>query len=552
MNSSFTFRETGPTGKNRLWYARLVTVKLLLYLFSALLCAGFVEACRPLHRPERETTFLPLEAPLKNLIPLPVSIKPGEGVFTIAPGTAIIIDSEINEELEAGQFLADKLQSRTGYPVRVLTASQEPSNQGNIVLTMMEPDNALGEEGYDLTVTKSFVKVKACRPDGLFWGIQTIRQLLRPVIESPIGGQVQTYIPAVVIRDYPRFAWRGAMLDVARHFFSVQDVERFIDWMALYKMNRFHLHLTDDQGWRIMIQSWPELALHGGSTQTGGGQGGYYTQAEYSQIVTYAQKRHIIVVPEIDMPGHTSAALASYAALNHDGTTPSLYTGIEVGFSTLCVEKDSTKKFVEDVIGEICALTPGRYIHIGGDEASATSPADYIRFIDFVQSVIRSNHKELIGWGEIAQAHLISSSILQYWNDRKPFTSDIQSMKVILSPASKVYMDMKYDSLTVLGQNWAGYIEAQDAYDWDPAYKLAGISENNILGLEAALWTETIQTMADIEYMIFPRLPGYAEVAWTQQARRTWDDYRIRLAEHGTRWAAAGINFYKSPEVPWK
>ncbi len=489
------------------------------------------------------------DAPLINLIPLPDSILPGKGVFTITPSTIIIIDSGINAELESGQFLASKLQDATGYPVRIRTALDEQSMQGNIVLTIRDADHILGEEGYELTAEESFVQVKAYRPAGLFWGIQTLRQLLPPAVENQIVHRARVEIPAVVIMDYPRFAWRGALLDVARHFFSVQEVKRFIDWMALYKMNRFHIHLTDDQGWRIMIHSWPNLALHGGRTQTGGGQGGYYTQAEYSEIVMYAQKRHIIVIPEIDMPGHTNAALASYAELNRTGAASSLYTGIEVGFSTLCFEKKSTKKFVEDVIREICSLTPGRYIHIGGDEAPAV---DYIRFIDYVQSVVHANDKHLIGWGEVAQAHLLSSSIIQYWNDRKAFVMNNRDRKFIMSPASKAYMDMKYDPSTLLGQDWAGYIEIRDAYNWDPASEIAGTSENNILGLEAALWTETIRTMPDIEYMTFPRLPGYAEIAWTQQSKRKWNDYRIRLAQHGTRLAEMGINFYRSSQVPWK
>jgi hexosaminidase len=532
-------------------YALSILTKLLFHLFAAFICVSFVEACRPLLRPEMITRSSLKEASLKNLIPLPVSIRPGEGGFPITSRTVIVVDSEIDEELETGRFLADKLHDVTGYPIRV-AALQPSSKEGNIILTISDSDDALGEEGYELTVTESFLKIKANRSAGLFWGIQTVIQLLPPVLEGAIVSQAQVEIPAVAMMDYPRFAWRGAMLDVARHFFSVQDVERFIDWMALYKMNRFHIHLTDDQGWRIMIHSWPNLALHGGSTQTGGGQGGYYTQAEYTEIVTYAQKRHILVVPEIDMPGHTNAALASYPALNCDGTAPSLYTGIEVGFSTLCTEKDSVRKFIEDIVREICSLTPGQYIHIGGDEASATSPADYIRFIDYVQSVVRSNNKQLIGWGEVARAHLLPSSIIQYWNDRKAFAAGTQNKRFIMSPGSKAYMDMKYDSSTVLGQNWAGYIEVEKAYNWDPVSEIAGASEHNILGLEAALWTETIRTIPDIEYMTFPRLPGYAEIGWSQQSKRNWEEYRIRLSEHGKRWAAMGINFYKSPQVQWK
>ena len=236
----------------------------------------------------------------------------------------------------------------------------------------------LGPEGYDLTVTPSAVKLVAEEPAGLFYGVQTIRQLLG----------VGKRLPAVRIRDRPRFGWRGSMLDVARHFRPVKDVKRFIDLIALYKLNRLHLHLSDDQGWRIAISKWPRLATHGGQTEVGGGRGGYYTQRQYSDLVEYAAARYVEIVPEIDMPGHVHAALSSYPKLSCDGKPTPLYTGIDVGFSTLCVDKPVTYDFVSDVIGELARLTPGPFIHIGGDEAAATKPADYVKFVRRVQQIV--------------------------------------------------------------------------------------------------------------------------------------------------------------------
>src|SRR6185295_5797180 len=195
-------------------------------------------------------------------------------------------------------------------------------------------------------------------------------------------------IPGGHVTDRPRFAYRGAMLDVARHFFSVAQVERYIDQLAMYKINTFHLHLADDQGWRIMIHSWPRLATYGGSTAVDGDPGGYYTQEQYRDIVEYARQRFITVIPEIDMPGHVNAALASYAELNCDGIAPPLYTGTDVGFSSLCVSKPITYRFIDDVIRELAALPPGRYLHIGGDEAQATSHADYVTFMNRAQQIV--------------------------------------------------------------------------------------------------------------------------------------------------------------------
>lgn len=256
-----------------------------------------------------------------------------------------------------------------------------------------------------------------------------------------------------IITDYPRFQWRGAMLDVARHFFKVDDVERYIDLLAYYKINMFHIHLSDDQGWRIAINSWPNLALHGGSTAVNGDPGGYYTQAD----------------------------------------------------------------------------------------------------INKVQSIVQSCGKQMIGWEETAQANLLPGSIVQHWATASyARTAAQKGNKIIMSPASKSYMDMKYNSSTTLGLNWAGYIEVQTAYNWDPATQVSGVNDGNILGIEAPLWSETIRSLSDIEYMAFPRVIGYAEIGWTQASKRNWDDYKNRLALQGPRLDALDVNYYKSPQIDWK
>jgi hexosaminidase len=341
------------------------------------------------------------------------------------------------------------------------------------------------------------------------------------------------------------------MLDVSRHFFGVEDVKSYIDLLAYYKLNVLHLHLTDDQGWRLMIQSWPNLAQHGGSTQVGGGPGGYYTQDEYAEIVAYAQDRYITIVPEIDLPGHTSAALASYPELNCDDIAPDLYTGTEVGFSSLCIHKDVTYKFLDDVIGELAALTPGPHIHIGGDETHSTSPEDYLFFMDRIQKIVQAHGKIAVGWDEIAKSELLPSAIVQYWRPDEGQLAIEPGMNVIVSPASKVYLDMKYDPSTVLGLTWAGTVSVKDSYDWDPSALFADGSGINVLGIEAPLWTETIESLDDIEYMAFPRLPGIAEIGWSPAELRNWDGYRLRLAQHGGRLTTMGVNYYKSPLVPW-
>jgi hexosaminidase len=482
--------------------------------------------------------------PMNPLIPLPISVEETGATFTLTGETQIIVDADNHELAAIGAYLTEWLGATTGTAMPVL-ADDDADLSGAILLTLAGADPSQGEEGYELSVTPDGVMITASQPAGVFYGVQTLRQLLPATLESGAAQPGPWTIPTVVVRDAPRFAWRGMMLDVARHFFSVDDVKHVVDLLALYKLNRLHLHLTDDQGWRLMIESWPRLAEHGGSTAVDGDSGGFYTQAEYAELVAYARSRFIDIVPEIDLPGHTNAALASYPELNCDGQAPDLYTGIKVGFSSLCIDQEITYRFLDDVMRELAALTPGQFIHIGGDEAHSTPAADYRRFIERVQQIVQSHGKQVAGWAEIAQVDLLPGAVAQYWQGDHGSRAAAQGAQVIMSPASYAYLDMKYDDSTQLGLNWAGNVSVEQAYDWDPATVQPGIPEDAILGVEAPLWTETVRTVADLEYLVFPRLLGHAEIGWSPAEGRSWAEYRQRLAGHAARLDALGVNFYR-------
>lgn len=481
-----------------------------------------------------------------SIIPHPVSVQATDRFFQLQPEIKICIADTVTKAMKRNaEYLADQLEIATGWELPVQAT---PKATGIISLSESIRDD-LPDEGYVLHIAQDTISLSG-RPEGVFRGVQTLLQLL-PVYSDTLSTQ-PFLIPTGTIRDYPVYPYRGAMLDVSRHFFGVEEVKRFIDLIAIYKINFLHLHLSDDQGWRLEIDSWPGLTTHGGSTAVGGGAGGFYTQDEFEEIVWYAQERYITIIPEIDMPGHTNAALASYPELNCDGKAPELYTGTRVGFSSLCTSKEVTYQFVDDVIRELAAITPGPYIHIGGDESHETSIEDYIRFMNRVQGIVRKYDKKVIGWDEIAHAKLADGSVVQHWAEAKNATKAVeQGAKLIMSPATKTYLDMQYDSTTVLGQNWASYIEVDDAYKWDPALMIAGIDQEHVLGVEAPLWTETISTMDEIEYMLFPRLAGIAEIGWTPAENRKWDEYKTRLGDHALRLAAMGVNFYASEKVPW-
>ncbi|MFI1095253.1 family 20 glycosylhydrolase [Streptomyces sp. NPDC020917] len=527
-----------------------------------------------------------------RVVPVPAAVRAGGGAFRLTRGTAIGIagagtraggdaaghaGSDDPSAPDGGDgargargatapasaagvaaYAASLLRPSTGYPLPVVAvpAGTPADRAGGIVLALGDTDRGLGEEGYRLRTGARSVVISARTAAGLFHGVQTLRQLLPAAVESrtAVPGAAWT-VPDADIRDVPRYAYRGAMLDVARHFLTVAQVERYVDELALYKVNTLHLHLTDDQGWRIAVGSRPRLAAYGGSTEVGGGPGGFYTQDDYRAIVRHAASRFLTVVPEIDGPGHTTAALASYPELDCDGKAPPLYTGTKVGFSSLCVPKPETYAFLDDVIREIAALTPGLYLHIGGDEAHSTSAADYVAYMDRVQPMVTRYGKTVIGWHQLDAAHPVPGALVQYWGTTGDESAVVAAARagtrVIMSPASRAYLDMQYTPASPVGQHWAGYVEARTAYDWDPASFLAGLPAGAVYGVEAPLWTETVRTGADLDYLAFPRLPGIAELGWSPAATHDWDAYRVRLAAQGPRWQQLGIGFYRSPQVDW-
>jgi len=481
----------------------------------------------------------------RTVIPVPVYRIPGEGSYYLDKNSAV--DAR-GEAAPVGEYLVNLLRPMTGYTVPL-------AGHGSNIVLVVEDGHPPG--GYDLRVTPSGIWLAANDAAGLFLGVQTLRQLMPPETPSTHGYAIS----ATTISDYPRYSYRGAMLDVARHFFPVSVVKRYIDNIASLKMNVLHLHLADDQGWRIAINGWPRLTEIGGATQVGGGAGGYYTQAQYQEIVAYAESRHVTIVPEIDMPGHTNAALASYAELNCNGVARRPYYGTSVGFSSLCVDKAVTWKFVTDVITQLAELTPGPWIHIGGDESTATSKADYVAFINRATALVAETGKTVIGWHDIGAApNLPDGTIGQYWDFTPPRTSSPKQTRdllkrggqLIMSPANVAYLDQKYDLSERIGTQWAqAPLTLKESYSWDPVEIFPEREADIILGVEAPLWTETIRTQADIDYMAFPRIISIAEIGWMHQDQRDFVDFMGRLPTFGVYLDSWGIQFNRVPGISW-
>ncbi|GAA0463551.1 beta-N-acetylhexosaminidase [Paractinoplanes deccanensis] len=469
---------------------------------------------------------------LGSVIPAPSEVRPGGTAFRLTDRTVI---EAPRGSRNVAERLAEALRPATGYRLPIV----ERSSSRKISLRTGHRD------GYRLTVGRDEIAISAGDNAGLFAGVQTLRQLLPPAIDAATPQRARWLVAGGEIVDRPRFAYRGAMLDLARHFHTPAEVKRYIDEISRFKVNHLHLHLSDDQGWRIQIDSWPRLTAVGGAPGTGvdGVGGGYLTKAGYRDLVRYAAERYVTIVPEIDMPGHVNAAQVAYPELTCDGVAPPPRTDTAVGYSSLCIGKEVTYRFAEDVIRELAALTPGPYLHIGGDEAHATSEADYVAFQQRVLPLVAKYGKTAYGWNEIDQAPAAADAVLQYWN-LEPTVTLRHASKVVLSPANRAYLDMKYTPSTPLGLSWAGYIEVRTAYDWDPT---SYVAERAILGVEAPLWSETLRDLDDIEFMAFPRLAAIAELGWSPH--RDWESFRERIRAYYPRWETRGVDFYRSPQI---
>ena len=542
--------------------ARLATIFAFSSAMSAC-AAGPPPPAAPVPVPTTITASTQLATlGMHHLVPAPTSVLPATGAsFALGTATSIVVSAGNAEAVRLGEVLASMLRPATGLSLPVTVA--DGAVPRSAIALRLGGMQELGQEGYELVIGADSVRITAAAPAGLFHGVQTLRQLFPSGIEA----QQSTHrlasawtVPPGRIVDGPRFSWRGAMLDVARHFFTVGEVKQYIDMLALYKLNILHLHLSDDQGWRIQIDSWPKLTTVGSATQVGGGPGGFFTKHDYAAIVQYAGERFITVVPEIDMPGHTNAAIAAYPELGCSKPTPGLgggtqgpglYTGIQVGWSTFCPDSEVTYRFVDDVMRELAQMTPGPYMHIGGDEVHALLPAQYVHFVERVQDIVHKYGKTMVGWEEVGHARLLPTSVAQQWKSDSVSPAVRQGAKLILSPATKAYLDMKYTTATELGLDWSGFVELRTAYDWNPATYLHGVPEQSLAGVEAALWTETVQNITAAQFLIMPRLPAIAEMAWSPESVRDWESFRTRLAAHAPRWRLLGINYYPSPQVAW-
>lgn len=404
-------------------------------------------------------------------------------------------------------------------------------------------DPALEPEGYELSITPAAWVLRAGSDAGAYRAVQTLHQAVR-------DGAVPTFTCA----DAPAYAVRGVMLDVARHFFPVATIERVIDLAAEYRFNELHLHLSDDQGWRIEIDGRPLLTEVASANDADGGAGGFLSHEDYRHLQEYALERHVVVVPEVDLPGHTHAAQVAYPEISPDGLVREHYAGIEVGFSSVHLTSDATWELVEDVVASLARDTLGDYLHLGGDETHTLQRGEYLTFIERLGRVALRYGKKLVLWQEAAGATLPPGTRLQYWTweietSHLAEAARTQGVVFVASPANRAYLDQRYTDDYPLGLAWAGTVGIDDAYSWDPVEELPGVPAAAVVGVEVCLWSETLRTEDEITTMLLPRLPALAEVAWGSP--KDVDRLVASLARHGRWWEAQGIAFHRDPSVAW-
>jgi hexosaminidase len=510
-----------------------------------------------------------------SIIPKPVSLTAKPGRFALVAGTIIETDTATRD---LGYRLAGYLEPATGFHLRVQTYAAATASR--ISLALDPRLDRLGPEGYTLDVQPARILVRAAKRAGIFYGLQSLRQLLPPEIfrEARVEGVAWT-VPAVRIEDKPRFAWRGMHLDVGRHFMPREFVKKYLDLLALHKMNTFHWHLTEDQGWRIEIRKYPRLTQVGAwraqtvlgrqgkledSKYDGVPHGGFYTQADVREIVAYAKDRFITIVPEIEMPGHAQAAIAAYPELGVDGTPTEVGTWWGV-YDNILNPTDATVRFMQDVLAEIMELFPGPFIHVGGDEATKTrwkaNPGVQARiralglededelqswFIRQMDAFIASKGRRLIGWDEILQGGLAPGAAVMSWNGVTGGTTAArQRHDVVMAPTSHTYFDY-YQAKPQNREPLAigGYLPIDVVYAFDPVPKdLEPQYVGHVLGAQGQLWTEYLATPKQVEYMAFPRTCALAEVVWTPASAKDLSDFLARLEVHARRLGLLDVNY---------
>ncbi len=506
-----------------------------------------------------------------TIIPKPLRVDTGSGVFRLGPGTRIIVDSGSPEAVDVGQYLAEKLSLATGWPYKAGKGDGKVPPD-SIFLQTAPNGTKMGNEGYKLTSSKKGVKIEAFAPAGLFYGVQTLLQLLPPEIESAAAKAGSDWtVPAVKIEDEPRFTWRGAHLDVCRHFFPKEFVKNYIDLMAMYKLNTFHWHLTEDQGWRIEIKKYPRLTEIGAwrreTMDDATPHGGFYTQDDIREVVAYAKKRFITVVPEVEMPGHSQAALAAYPELSCSGGPFKVATEWGVINDVYCAGDDRTYAFLEDVLREVIGLFPSEYIHIGGDEVPKTRWKNCARcqeriraeglkneeelqsaFIKRIERFLSSQGKRLLGWDEILEGGLAPNATVMSW---RGVAGGIEAAKsghdVVMTPTSYCYFDY-YQGLLEEPRAIGGYLPLDKVYAFEPVpSELSEAEARHVLGGQANVWTEYIEDAAQVEYMLMPRLLALSEVVWTEKGSRSYPDFSRRIVSHYDRLAYKGVNYRLPP-----
>ena len=511
-----------------------------------------------------------------DLIPQPAEMKTQPGAFILKKSTKIIVED--TKALPVATMLAEQLSRATGRNYQV-KEGRAPSS--NAIVFSAGANAALGAEGYLLQADPKKVQIQAGEGAGFFYAIQSLMQLMPPAVYAREAVQgIHWYVSAAEIRDVPRFAYRGMHLDVCRHYFPVEFVKKYIDLLSMQKMNRFHWHLTEDQGWRIEIKSHPKLTEIGSQrAQTlkgaykrpfefdGTPHGGFYTQEEVKEIVAYAAERYVTVIPEIEMPGHALAALAAYPELGCSGG-PYEVTGLWGVFDDVfCAGNEGTFALLEDVLTEVCALFPSEYIHIGGDECPKTHwntcPACKARmkaeglkdahelqswFIQRIEKFLNSKGRQIIGWDEILEGGLAPNATVMSWRGVNGGLAAAQAgHKAIMAPNSYCYLDY-YQAQDKTQEPLAigGFLPLDKVYSYEPIPESFTAEEASFIwGVQGNLWTEYIPDFNQVEYMAYPRSNALAEIGWSPREAKDWEYYHSRLQTQFKRWEYYGVNYAK-------